>query len=440
MTRLVLFLGLVCPLVVFGQAQPLIRAKLSPGNHVTVGQPVRLGVEVLVPNYFTGAPEYPTFEMDGAIVALSEDRPEHLNELIKGTVYAGIRRFYLIYPEQPGTFDVPPIEIIVPYAASPPATTRANLHLPSLSFRAVLPQEARDLDYFLPTSHLRIQQKWTGSLNDLHVGDSLTRTIVVTAQKMPAMLIPPAKLSAPDGVRVYPKDPSVENQESELGEFIQGVRTDRASYLFTKAGDYTLPEIAVTWWDLAAQKLKISKLPPAEIHVDVASAYVSELPPGQEPPRSAEAPRSRNWRQYRSVLGRAILALAILVIATWTIRRWGKRAVSHYRALLDRRHESETAYWRRLRHALHRNDAAQSYALLLAWVRRSRGVALEAFQSEAADPVLDQEISRLSVALFGKYKNEMWQGAELCGALSRHVKKSMQTKRPTSGLPALNPG
>jgi hypothetical protein len=95
-----------------------------------------------------------------------------------------------------------------------------------MRFRAEVPPAARNLDYFLPTSRLKIKQNWTTRLNHIRVGDSVSRTVVVSAQKMRAMLIPPIALSAPEGVRIYQRAPSVEDQESETGEFVQGVRTE----------------------------------------------------------------------------------------------------------------------------------------------------------------------------------------------------------------------
>jgi hypothetical protein len=79
MRNFAIFLGFLFAAGASGQSVPVIRAKLVPATNVLVGQPVRLEVEVLVPNYFTGAPEFPQFELDGAIVTLSDDRPEHLN-------------------------------------------------------------------------------------------------------------------------------------------------------------------------------------------------------------------------------------------------------------------------------------------------------------------------------------------------------------------------
>ena len=87
---------------------PVIRAHLEPSNEILVGQPVRLVVSVFVPNYFTGSPEFPEFEMENAIIVMPQDRPENSNTQIGGATYAGITETYVIYPQQAGDFHLPP--------------------------------------------------------------------------------------------------------------------------------------------------------------------------------------------------------------------------------------------------------------------------------------------------------------------------------------------
>jgi hypothetical protein len=437
--KLALVLALVSPGLVFGQAAPVIRARLVPSDHVIVGQPVRLEVDVLVPNYFTGAPDFPSFELDGAIVTLSEDRPAHLNERIKGVAYAGIGRFYVIYPEQPTEFNLPPVQISVPYALNPPETARATLPLPPLRFRAVLPPEARGLDYFLPTSQLKIRQTWSGPLNQIRAGDSLTRTVTVTAEKMQAMLIPPVPLDAPEGVRVYPREPHVDDQKSEIGEFLQGVRAEKASYLFTKAGDYTLPAIEVTWWDLSSRKLTSSKIPATTIHVSESSAYVSELPPQPENTAPVQAPR-HTWRRYRPFLIASCIALAVVALLAWAVRRWGSQVASSYRALKARRQNSEGHYWHSFKQACHQNNARRSYALLLAWLSRAHArVTLDGFQRLIGDRELDKQIAYLSEKQFRSPSNAQWKGKPLYAAIAKHRRATYAIRRTASHLPPLNP-
>lgn len=109
--------------------------------------------------------------------------------------YAGIIETYSIYREQPGDIQIPAVQLGIPYANSPPKSTIAYVSLPVFRFHADLPAEARGLDYFLPTIQLTMRQKWSRSLKSLHAGDTIERTITISAAKMQAMLIPPLPVS-----------------------------------------------------------------------------------------------------------------------------------------------------------------------------------------------------------------------------------------------------
>ena len=52
---------------------------------------------------------------------------------------------------------------------------------------------------------------------DLKVGDSLARTITVEAADLPAMLLPPVRFAAVDGLSVYPDQPTLADKAGERG-------------------------------------------------------------------------------------------------------------------------------------------------------------------------------------------------------------------------------
>src|SRR5580704_6793111 len=228
MTRAVAVLFAVMSTMVAAAQTPIIRARFEPGTGILVGQPVRLVVSVFVPNYFAGSPDFPEFEIENAIVVLPQDRPQNSNEHIGGVAYAGITETYTIYPQQPGDFRLPAAQVTVPYAGEPPKTVVGHVPMPALMFHADIPAAARSLDYFLPTTRLTIGQRWSSPLTNLRAGDSIERTITVTATTMQAMLIPPLPLEAPDGIRVYQEEPIVQDQKTDRGDFIYGRRTQSA--------------------------------------------------------------------------------------------------------------------------------------------------------------------------------------------------------------------
>jgi hypothetical protein len=431
----------VCLLPLCSQAQPkpVIRARILPGANVIVGQPVQLEVDVLVPNYFTGSITYPVFDLQGAIVELSEDRPQHLNEQIGGVSYAGIRQHYVLYSEQPGTFSIPPAELLVPYAASPPTSVSTTLKLPPLQFEASLPEAARNLDSFLPTTQLRLDEKWSPPPQHVHVGDSLSRTVTISARKVQAMLIPPVPFAAPEGVRVYRKNPTVNDQKTDRGEFLRGVRSQTATYLFEKPGVYELPSISVTWWDLSINKLRTSTLPAVKLMIDPTPAYVSELPPA--PVAGAQAPSSkRNWRDFVPLISWIAAGLFLVCAVSWVLYRYGGRMRSAYGRARKSRYEAEPAYWRRFQRACKNNDAPQAYSSFLAWLRRAEPeMTVDRFQSSAADAFLDRELHGLSHALFAGKSEVSWSGSNLESAVAKTRHSAEKRRRKKYSLPPLNP-
>jgi len=270
---------------------PVVRASIATPRPIIVGQAVRVNVTVLVPNYFMGEPEFPQFNMDNAIVVLPEETPQNSNETIAGQTYAGITVTYRIYPQQPGSFKLPKADVGVKYAADPPKSVEVHVPLPTVEFEAVIPPEAADLDYFLPTTSLKIAQKLDKQPKNLRVGDTVTRTVTISVSKLHAMLIPPTKFEAQVGLAVYPKQPRVDDIKTDRGEFVEGRRIDIATYLIRKDGDYTLPAIQVEWWNLDRGKVERATLPAIRFTAVPNPAANPEIPPEPEPVTETAAPK-----------------------------------------------------------------------------------------------------------------------------------------------------
>jgi hypothetical protein len=425
-----------------GAAQNLVvRARLEPAKNILVGQPVRLVVSVYVPNYFTGTPDFPEFEIENAIVVLPQDRPENSNTQIGGVTYAGITETYVIYTQQAGVFHLPSAQIAVPYAAAPPKTTTGHVALPALSFRADVPAAAKDLDYFLPTINLTIQQKWSAPLKNLRAGDSIERTITVTATKMQAMLIPPLPLDAPTGIRVYPEEPAVQDQKTDRGDFVYGRRTQSAKYFISKAGDYTLPPIELKWWNIASNRLVIATLPAVLITAASNPNSIAELPPEPEPTLAAPVRKISFWRRYRSkILLTASLCITALVLA-WVSWRFLPLIYSNLQAWRERLRHSEAAYLRQLRRACSHNDATQSYVWLLKWLAVAHPrTSLQQVLDDEDNPALSSAVNDLGIALFAR-NNEagQWSGKKLSRILSSLPKTYTASPFKRQYSPDLNP-
>ena len=440
MKSLFVSMTLACSAVTaFGQA-PVIHARLEPAKGIIVGQPVHLVVEVLVPNFFTGSPDFPIFELENAIVVLPEETPQNLNEQVNGQTYAGIRRTYFLYPQQPGDFRLPPAQLTVPYASAPPKTTEAHLTLPPLTFHADVPAAARGLSYFLPTTRLTLQQKWSSPLNKLRVGDTVERTITVTTIKMQGMLIPPLSLEAPAGIRIYPEEPKVQDQKTDRGEFVFGRRTQSAKYFLQKEGDYTLPAIELKWWNLTTNRMAAATLPTVHFTAAPNPDYVAELPPEPEPVILVRPNPISPWTKYRFWI-RIVAPLSIaMLFLVWLSYRYLPPV---YRSLKTRREQhrhSEAAYFHNLIRACRHNDAGKAYQRLLRWLGRSGSPrTLDQFLKQTNDESLTQQVNSLSAILFASEPKRTWTGRTMADLLEKHRKALSVHSRQRSKLPLLNP-
>ena len=437
---LVTIFGLCFTLAAAAQS-PIVQAHLEPSHGILVGQPVRMVVTVYVPNYFTGSPDFPEFEIENAIVVSPQDRPANSNTQIGGVRYAGITETYVIYPQQAGDFHLPREQVTVPYALAPPKSTIAHVPLPPLEFHADVPAAARDLDYFLPTTALTIQQKWSSSTQDLRVGDSIERTVTVTATKMQAMLIPPLPLDAPSGIRVYPEEPVVHDQKTDRGDFVYGRRTQTAKYFIQKEGDYTLPPIELKWWNLSTHRMATATLPAVHFTAAANSEYVTELPPKSEPAPVTPAKRRNLWKQYRLRILIVAVCCVVAVLFLVMVWRYLPRARRRLQAWQERRQHSETTYFHHLQRACTQNDAAQSYIWLLKWLAAAYpGASLQQALKRADNPALTSDTNDLGEALFAQHtQNNSWTGKRFAALLKQQRKHHRKLFSKHHSLRDLNP-
>ncbi len=109
-------------------------------------------------------------------------------------------------------------------------------------------------DLWLPTNNLTLNEQW--QLNDkpvqltesrtvsLHSGDSMTRTLIVTASDLPQQQLPNISINYPASVSVYDEKPvyGVDDKGNTVMT-IKQVLIPRVS------GQLTLPEVTIPWWN-----------------------------------------------------------------------------------------------------------------------------------------------------------------------------------------------
>jgi hypothetical protein len=434
------------------EPRPFARTRLEPGERVTVGQPVSVVVEVLVPNWFTAAPRFPTLNVDDAI-AVFEDRGINFTEELDGLTWAGQSRSYDVYPQRPGSFVIAAIPVRVRYMSdSTGPRTEVTVSPPAVSFTATLPAGAENLPYFISTTALEIEQTFDRESGTLKVGEAFVRTVTITVDGALSMVIPPLPHESVSGLAMYADPPEVRDEGGERGEQIVGTRVERITCVAEEAGEYRLAPIELVWWDVGSEELRTTVLPALEIQVEPNPELVAEIPlPPEEDVEGAAAPEPKRrvslvelLRVWGVPLGAAVLIL-LLAIGLWRRYRPGlSRRVAEARR---RRSESEARYFSRFRRAALSGDPKATWNHWSAWLDRAhRGpgaATIHAFVHAAGDPDLEREAAALDATLFVEAESPPrgWSGRVLYRKVARARRQSRARAGTTRDLPtSLNPG
>lgn len=378
----------------------MVRAHLEPAGRVVVGQPVKLVVDVLVTTWFTGAPEFPVFDLPGALVIRSDEQAPHLTEQIDGVTWFGLTQIYIVTPMEPHQFVIPRLQILLHPGMAPGPV---KVWSPARKFTAQVPAGAEGAAVFLSTSRLDMVQRFDHKPAGLHVGEAFTRTLTSTAKGTQAMFLPPIHFAEVEGLAIYPNAPKVENISRDREGFIAGRRIDSATYVVQKPGHYELPAVTVQWWDLRLGKLREHTVPPVVFDAAPNPDYRPEIALPAELDESAR-PRSsiedmRRW----TIGGVGALAGAIVLWQLWTrFRRYGNTLASR-RAEQRRRYKaSEAAAFAELEGAIAHGDDVGSVRWLYEWLDRSGGSGRPARAEQAAIVAQDDHYKEGTEALLAR--------------------------------------
>jgi hypothetical protein len=416
---------------------PFARTRLEPGAVVTVGQPISVVVEVLVPSYFMGAPGFPDVDVPDALV-IFEARGTNFTERIDGETFAGQSRRYTIYPQRVGDYEISEIPVTVRYFSGSGAAD-ATVSPAPVRFAAQIPAEADGLGYFIATSNLSLVVQIVPETHELKVGEALTRTLTITVNDALSMVIPPVSFEPIPGLGVYPEPPVVTDSGGERGQAIVGTRVEAVSYVAELEGSYRLPAVELTWWDVNAERLRSALAPAVELEVvanpDLATAFA--LPEDDSPDEATNEDAARvSILDRLKRFGIAVGVLGLLALVLY-------RLVRRYRPGVETP-ESEQTFFRRFRRAARSGDAAATARTLMFWLDRRRarpGPALFSDFAEAAcDPALERQAKALGDVLYAdSIDPDAWSGKMLYRRVDKARKKRLPEKNAEDELPPLNP-
>ncbi|MCY3627349.1 MAG: protein BatD [Gammaproteobacteria bacterium] len=188
--------------------------------------------------------------------------------------YSVLVQEFVLFPEVSGTIRIPSVSI----------DARVNLKGESMIFPArseevelnILPipiEFPTDVPWF-PSTRVRITDSLVNEyFTDLKVGDTIERTVTILAVDNQSSDIPIFEFPVPDGVRQYVELPDLTDEV--LGTEIVGKRQTKSTILFTQAGEFTIPNVSIHWWNTDRHQLESAYISGRTVHVANADSIAT---------------------------------------------------------------------------------------------------------------------------------------------------------------------
>jgi len=306
-----------------------------------VGQKVSVVVEVFSPTYFSGSTRFTIPDIAGAVFYKPEERAVVRSQMIDGVTYSVQRHEFSFYAQRPGNYKIPAFR--VRFATNPGAavatekkqkTIQQSELTEPIQIKANMPPGAEHLKSLISASDLKVTETWSPNNQTTYTaGNALQRKITFKAPDMPGMVFPALPIPQIDGIRIYRERAQI-NDRINRGA-LTGERTEKITYVFQQPGDYTLPEIQITWWGLQHHKLQLITLPAQSFEV---------LPAPIQNDEDAASPTLSSRLSWPTI---AIGSLIILCLGGGVY--WSRsRIMDVVTTWQQQRQESESAYFHKI--------------------------------------------------------------------------------------------
>jgi len=121
-------------------------------------------------------------------------------------------------------------------------------------------------DWWLPAKSLTLTESWSPDSPQFRVGEPVTRTLQLEAVGLTGAQLPGIiNENALNNFKHYADKPVVKTQDN--GQSLIGTLQEKVAIVPTQAGQFELPEINLTWWDIQNNKAQRATLPSRVVHV-----------------------------------------------------------------------------------------------------------------------------------------------------------------------------
>ena len=220
---------------------------------------------------------------DFALSELTIDKAElhrlgdtQYQKVINGRNYLVLEVKYAIFPQAKGTLIIPSLRFAA-YEVNNRSqfgvfNNRGNQIIRDTESKVLevnaLPSHA-SIDGWMPSTSVTMEQRWSGDIDSVTVGEPVTRTITIRAEGLSAAQITPLQEPQGDNYRGYPDQPQLDEIITPNG--LAATRIESLALVPNKPGEIVLPAVQLVWWDTNSNQPRIASLSPITLQVSPSS-------------------------------------------------------------------------------------------------------------------------------------------------------------------------
>jgi hypothetical protein len=246
-----------------------IKTWISPSADLVKGQQILLQVEISTTQKWQGKLSIGHVEMDDAIILQREKFSVNSVRNEKGKSWLVQVWSLVIYPQRSGDFMLPDFSINLGLIDDDGYVSRGDVRAPGLSFLVKKNEAVAENVEWIASPEFSISDVFDKPLENFLPGDALVRTLVFSAQDLPAMMLPKIVTEDIKGISVYTRPEELVDNVNR-GDYL-AERTEQLTYVMQESGTFTLPEQVFYWWDTDENSLKEIRLPEYSVQVQRAS-------------------------------------------------------------------------------------------------------------------------------------------------------------------------
>ncbi len=360
---------------------------------------------------------------DALVEKLGEVKKYNTNR--NGIEYTVNELNYAVFPQKSGVIKIAPMVLSADvvtrsrqrfngfFNQQMSTTKRVLSNAITLNVKAV--PETFKGKHWIPASQLVLEEKWSGDVEQMKVGEPLTRTLtLLTVGNTVAQL--PALHHENDitELKTYPDQPVLKQQKRNEG--LISFREEKIAYIPSKAGRYILPAIEVSWFNTQTQTMEIARIEERTVIAIGSAAAQTNAVNATEPesipilnennsaPAITQTVENPFWMWLSVVLTCGWLITILLVLI--------KRKPKATETVVSSKEIKLKQTIKALKKACIDNNALAAKNALLAWGKQAYGSETISAIAPHCEARLRDEINLLNQFLYANH-TEPWLGKKL---------------------------